>query len=444
MTYFLQALVIDSDNRESLRSIGATNAFAWITSEERESALNKASFLIEKDGWKVVEWIKVVQVTRDAFLGQDLGLKHFELAQTCTYSILYAGVDNSLETWELRELNIEYNFDKVEFFKREKITARKKMCMHFDAGIGCNEIIKAHSIQNKNSLSAISIDGHVYQVDMNKINQSHKFDYKLVGIKKASTFSGFCKKHDNSLFEQIDNHNLVPTHQQAFLYAYRSMTKELFTKYQAIERIQSIIDAATSSEAVTDYLTDMLTGNKYGAEQLAAHKKVYDESLKSSSYDDIRYVAFTFDEKPMVVFSGLIYPDYDFQGRVIQDIGRQPYLSLMTFCSAPTDEGWAFIFSWHKSSDIECYKFINSIQEVVRSGNNLGDFLFQLVILNCENHALSPNWWESLSQDKKSRLCKMMEKRADVFSEIKNDYLTNPPKGIIPWVLNRVDDSRPT
>jgi len=248
----------------------------------------------------------------------------------------------------------------------------------------------------------------------------------------------------NSLFEPIDNCNLIPTKQQAFLYAYRSISKELFTKQQAIEGIQSMIDSATGNEAVAENLNGMLKSFQYGTEQLELNKKLYDKSLEAALFDDIRYVAFVFNEKPTAVFSGLIYPDYDFQGRKIQDLGKHPSLSLMTFCSAPTNEGWAFIFSWHKSSDSACSAFMYSLQEVMRAGKQLEDYLFHLMILNCENHALSPSWWDGLSQPKAKVLCSMMEKQADIFSEIKSDYLATPPLNLIDWKLKGVYDSHQT
>jgi len=441
MTYFLKAIVVDSDDRTNLINTESTKAYAWVKSKDHDSAIKKASFFIKKEGWKIIEWTQAIEVTRDMFLDRDLEIRHFDLSQSETCSILYVGVDNTIQEREFRELKTSYSFDINEFYKKNKSITQKKMCLHFNAGTDCNEIIKAHSIQNKNALSAIARDGHVYRIDMNKLNKTNTIDYKLVGVNKASTFSGFCKNHDNSLFEPIDNCNLIPTKQQAFLYAYRSISKELFTKQQAIEGIQSMINSATGSEAVTDNLNGMLKSFQYGTEQLESNKKLYDESLEAASFDDIRYVAFIFNENPTAVFSGLIYPDYDFQGRKIQDLGKKTSLSLMTFCSAPTDDGWAFIFSWHKSSDSACSAFMYSLQEVMRAGKQLEDYLFQLMILNCENHALSPKWWDGLSQPEAKVLCSMMEQQADIFSEIESNYLATPPLNLIDWKLKGVYDS---
>lgn len=442
MTYFLEATVSDSDSRESLKNTESIKAYVFIKSEELDSALRQANFLIKKDGWEIIKWIKTIRVTRDMFLDREEGLKHFDLAQVETSSILYLGVDNSLIRGESRELEIAYGFDKKEYYSKDKSIAMKKMCLHFDAGLDCNEIIKAHSIQNMNALSAIARDGHVYQLDMNKLSKKNTIGYKLVGINKASIFNGFCKKHDNSLFEPIDNHNLKPTKQQAFLYAYRSISKELFTKRQAIDRAQTMLDSSNGSEFVSANLKGMVNVLLHGTKQLEVNKTFYDESIKNCIFDDIRYVSFLFDDRPIVAFSGLIYPDYDFQGRAIQSLISDSTLGLMTFCSAPTDEGWAFIFSWHKSSDPECYVFMNSLQEVIKSGKRLEDYLFQLIILNCENHAFSPVWWENLTHNKQSFVCNLMEKQVDIFSEIKSDYLANPPQGFITWKLDGVHDSR--
>lgn len=70
----------------------------------------------------------------------------------------------------------------------------------------CNKkIIKAHSVSKGSSLKAISVDGHVLTTLNLNAGSYKNFKPVLIGINKASTFTGFCEKHDAKLFSPIEN-----------------------------------------------------------------------------------------------------------------------------------------------------------------------------------------------------------------------------------------------
>lgn len=117
-------------------------------------------------------------------------------------------------------------------------SSNPKECFKKDQNCA-KEIIQAHSIQENRILSNISDDGHVYQFSYSQTFRD--FDMAKIGIKAASTFSGFCKTHDNKLFKSIDRQDYeVGNTEQEFLYAYRALAKEYYTKkkvYKAIDKL---------------------------------------------------------------------------------------------------------------------------------------------------------------------------------------------------------------
>lgn len=194
------------------------------------------------------------------------------------------------------------------------------------------------------------------------------------------------------------------------------------------------------NNAIKELLIDMRRGTAFGLGNLKKHKSLYDGSLREKSYNDIRYVLFISKQKPFIVFSGLIWPDFDFIGRQLQNIGNhESNLDLITFCSVPMDYGWGFLFSWHNSSSNICVEFMRSLATKIYDDNNkLGDTLFRIVMYNCENFAISPHWWEQLPMDHKEQITSMVSLRANIFYMTKPDYLMKGLEGISNWGFERV------
>ena len=84
----------------------------------------------------------------------------------------------------------------------------------------CSEtIVKAHTISRSRSLKMISREGFVYAIktDLVKFNkQGSRFAFALNTIKAASTFRGFCKPHDESIFAYIEKDIFSTTYNRTF------------------------------------------------------------------------------------------------------------------------------------------------------------------------------------------------------------------------------------
>lgn len=57
----------------------------------------------------------------------------------------------------------------------------------------------------------------------------------LVGLKQASTFTGFCGRHDDVTFAPLEKRPFEGTDEQIFLLAYRVLCLELFLKRADME-----------------------------------------------------------------------------------------------------------------------------------------------------------------------------------------------------------------
>lgn len=420
-------------------------ASCWVRAENPQSAIREAKFFVRKYDWRIqgIETLPI-EVERENFIGKDVGMQLFEKCQL-------EGISMAFSAWSRDgksssgpvTLKPFSTLDREEFINRRKELSLDGRCLHYDSGDRCNEIISAHSIQKNKALSEIAKDGHVYVLNYelgNLIKTQGKITYEKRGINKVSTFLGFCGKHNIELFKPIDNYALIPTDQQVLLYAYRSMCREIFVKENAYRFWETSLSGTEDQPAITDLISTVREGTALGLKNLLRHKEVYDTSLLRHNYEKIRYVIFLSKKKPFAAFSGLISPDYDFLGQLLQDLTDKNLLTeLITFCSAPMQNGdWGFLFAWHDSNTKVCVDYMRSLAAMMHDGHKLDDMLFRLIIKNCENHAFSPFWWESLSQEKKDEITTAVTNMANLFDEVSPTYLMEGLEGIAEWDLNNV------
>ncbi|MCP4651366.1 MAG: hypothetical protein GY853_14970 [PVC group bacterium] len=268
--------------------------------------------------------------------------------------------------------------------------------------------------------------------------------YKKESIYKPFTFLGFCKKHDKYVFKPIDDYPLKPTDQQVCLYAYRSLCKAYFEKENSMNTIDSVCsDETTASGHPKEVFKRIGKSAGFGFENFKRHKKHYDESLKNDRFYDVNYVLFHSKQKPNVAFSGWFWPEFDFLGRRLQNLAdHSNELELITFCSAPLEEGWGYLFAWHYTSDRICNQFISSLATKVYEGDKMGDLLFRLLISYCDNYAFSPKWWEALPSTCVEAITERASWLTSPFCGIKPTYLQEGLKGIVMWDFYRLLDKR--
>lgn len=443
--FYSQFKVIPTRENEKYDLVEGALANCWIKENNPQSAYAKAEFFVLKGDWQIIEVENhPVEVNESDFIGKDLGIEHYLEAKTEGISIAYVGWSRDGKTTAGPfQLKSSFKFPISQFIDFQKKLSQKGRCLHYENGIRCNEIIKAHSIQRNQSLSAIADKGHVYKISSNigslKRNKG-RLTFEKYGINKVSTFLGFCKKHDNELFEPIDNFHLIPTNQQVLLYSYRSLCRELFVSENALELMNAQLAEGIKQAAIKNVFSGYVTGKSFGLNNLKRHKESYDKSLVNKSYSDIKYVVFISKQEPIIAFSGIFYPDFDFLGRQLQNLGDQTQdLQLITFCSAPIEDGWAYLFAWHDTSSKVCVEFMGSLATMIYEDvESLSDHLFRLAMTNCENLAISPQWWEKLEGDKKETIMNKVTSMADIFSITKNSYLMDGLEGITNWKFDHI------
>lgn len=152
---------------------------------------------------------------------------------------------------------------------------------------------------------------------------------KLVGIKLASTFTGFCAFHDHQVFAPIENSPLASTREHAFLLSYRAVCRELFMKHRARELVPHLKTLDRSKDiaeqrAIQSVLQPYGEGLAFGLRRLADYKSKHDEVLLNQDYSHAHYYFITLSRVPDVLCSGAVTPEYDFNGRCACGIDQCP------------------------------------------------------------------------------------------------------------------------
>ncbi len=119
---------------------------------------------------------------------------------------------------------------------------RHKQCLHPLAAPGiCDRIVSAHSVQRSQTLEEIVDSGnHVCSFFPLEHESDGSLRLHRIGWREASTFTGFCAKHDSSTFEPLETAEFTATEEQCFLVGYRALCHEVYQKTGAL-RADSII-----------------------------------------------------------------------------------------------------------------------------------------------------------------------------------------------------------
>ena len=325
-----------------------------------------------------------------------------------------------------------------EASKRFRQAFSSKTCLAPDAWKKkCRgKISFAHTVP-KASLKQIVRNGHVYSfipsLEKRRENQS-QFVPELLGINKASTFAGFCVRHDNAIFSPLEKRAFSGTSEQCFLLGYRALSMELYKKRAAIK---GTIPAEQSIDPTFTQIYNK--GLNAAAEETSQYKLRYDNILENRDFNSVEGYLIEFEVPPSVMCSGTVYPEQDFKGVELQDISRNLLITpdLITFASFYGGKHGVVAFSWLSESGSACRKFIESLIDI--PDQHVTAALLRFFFTYCENVHLNPDWWESLSQGNQDALIRRFNDSAKLLVARPNAVLADDGMLYEPWtIINRI------
>ena len=252
---------------------------------------------------------------------------------------------------------------------------------------------------------------------------------------------GRFKIESAELFSPIDIPLGQVNQEHCVLYAYRSMCREVVVRMHNDALWDPQGEPFRDLRWFQVFAENRRHDVAFSLETLTREKAKFDEMLRRRDFEGIRSVSFYSRQTPSVVFSGIVFPVFDFVGRQLLDMTHpDSVLDVLTFSFVPTHEGWGFLFAWHESSKT-CCAFVRSLEEAVGGGADRGDCLFRLIMSGCENMAIGPKWWDSLEEAARLDIIRTISESADTSTPIYSDYLAKGLEGISKWQFDQVIDN---
>jgi hypothetical protein len=267
---------------------------------------------------------------------------------------------------------------------------------------------------------------HILQLKINSTaigRQSARFVATRTGINEATTFPGFCETHDSDVFGCVERAQFEGSTRQLLALRYRSVCREACAKHQMV----ACILQNPSLENAPAPLQIRLAADMKRCMRLLVEKGELERAIQANLNILESYVI-RFAKKPTVLASATFYPWLTFTGRRIE-----PREEMITVTILPAADwgGWA-VFSWLKSAPKNSALVVKSFRKIAT--NYQSQALLNLVLESTENHAISPQWWATLTQSQQREAINRFER---VFGEGFVDNI--PPDDALrvkcrPWI----------
>jgi hypothetical protein len=294
------------------------------------------------------------------------------------------------------------------------------------------KIVKAHTVAKSSSLKAIAVDGHVLGIKLGLESlQKHngKIRPEKIGINNASTFTGFCSKHDDQLFSCLEKEAFTKSEEQCFKLAFRSFAREYYTKSALVDmyEVNAGLDKGKSAYRQAEIQEQAFFTN-FGAEaglrDNIYQKGKFDKGIESNDYSEIRAVVIAYTDPFPVQVSGSVNPDFSFDNVKLQDLSDLEMVpDLLSFTSFYDGHKSYIVLSWLQHCHKTSTTLIKSLMS--KSKEDISTYLVQYILSNFENYYLSPKWWGELSNNDKESIVEISHDNVNMFEEPHGKSISN-------------------
>ena len=274
----------------------------------------------------------------------------------------------------------------------------------------CSEkAIASHSIQHA-LLNTIA--------NSNKAILHFGFDINSVELKKhvcpiptseASTFLGFCNKHDSKIFSPIEDKTrplLFTDKEQMFLLTYRAICREYVNAKESSITIKKFLSKANALEKLNDCAQVFALIEAYQRycelHWIEQVKSMSDILLLQKNYDELFDYKYLKIPKQLPLFAESLFA---VQGAVEDIVYKKDITKEMPLYCALTmipRNGYTEVFySVLKEQSNELKAFLRRFDTF---GYELESFITDCVIRNCDNFYISESFWESIPVDDQNKI----------------------------------------
>ena len=274
---------------------------------------------------------------------------------------------------------------------------------------GCSEpAIDSHSIQNALLKKIANSKKKVLHFGFDISHLELKKAIKEIPVTEASTFLGFCNKHDTDIFlpiEQSERSLLVTDSEQMFLLTYRAICREYVKSKEAENSIKKFIAKIDKPENLNDYAQLFAIINAYNSYceffWIEKIKKMSDVLYQNNVYDNFFQYGYAKIDKEIPLYAESFFAVQGATEDIIykKDIKKEmPLYCAITLI--PKDGCTEVFYSVAKEQEHELKAFLKRFNT---TGRDLECFITDVILRNCDNFYMSEDFWNSIPDNDKKR-----------------------------------------
>jgi hypothetical protein len=281
--------------------------------------------------------------------------------------------------------------------------------MFFDRnGKRCkNFAIKSHSLQRRGPLSRIAEDNHVIKVgqELRAAPIGKRSNFEKVGLKKASTFAGFCANHDTEIFKPIEDGDFELNIKNALVSAVRALALECNRKSMSIA-IQKETIAFLGSKASPETIQNLKWALR-GARKAEVANLIWLRRLFAAYHKEIPkgflFRAFKFDAHLPFACTGAFEPEWSAKKAYLfnSDPIKLKWNIVSLLAGNFGKQGFAIFFGIQRYHAHRIDKFLGSIEA---SAEDQASQILTLALMHSENCYLRESWKNALSSDEVAKI----------------------------------------
>lgn len=274
---------------------------------------------------------------------------------------------------------------------------------------GCEEhAINSHILQKNGILTGISTNSHIYLWKTDFLNPLIT-PFKKSGLNVTFRFKGFCKEHDKTIFQPIEDHDIdFDDYKSQLLFAYRTILNEKFKKEVLIDFYNSLKNDSTLNGNInTIQINQMIEQTKLSIADLEYHENIMVSDLESGTENFIFHVR-DIPEKGICLASHFTFETTREMQEYKRKTGQDLKITTAVFISLFPLEGENVLIMGHlKSKHDKCGEFVEHYFSI--DDDTLLLEISNLMLRRCETWACSEEFYKTKIENRESEIIQIME-----------------------------------
>ncbi|MEP5760954.1 MAG: hypothetical protein ABJ327_16905 [Litoreibacter sp.] len=226
-----------------------------------------------------------------------------------------------------------------------------------------------HAIQKNNSLKKIweenKVD-HIY-TDLFPKGDNESVRFKSIAARKASTFYGFCSKHDQQLFSPIEQPDSSYSDEAISLMFYRALASEIYGIKSAHKLISLVRDegrAGVKKAYASQLSSEFQNEIKYCFRDYRVCGEIIEDEIFAGAASKLKVAAIRLEKPLPFCFQSLRSPIFDFTGALILPKTGEIWDKTLLFGGYIGQFYYIIVASTHTNLDHGIDQFLQSFRNI--------------------------------------------------------------------------------